>query len=480
MTITDSPTGNKVETIVGPRTAVIVLAAGAGTRMKSDLAKPLHPVAGLPMVEHVLRAGDAINPDSMVLLASPQVETHIGLLNRDDLTVVYAPPRGTGDAVRVALDAVPNAQLAIVLYADHPLLDEDTVKRLKEAGIQPGVKAAVLTCLVAEAASYGRIDRDEQQRPIRIVEFKKDDASARVGETEINLGMMALDATWARQVLAMIEPDPVSKEWLLTDLIENAVAGVKFDDPWPVVTVKGSTEVAMGVNDRIQLADVDSVLLDRIRRMHMRDGVTIRMPETVLIEADVVIGKDTTILPGTIIRRGATIGESCEIGPNTLIERSQLGNYVRVTMSVVRDSSIESNSDVGPFAHLRGGASIGPKVHIGNFAEIKNSRVEQGVKIGHVSYLGDAQVGEGTNIGAGTITANYDGKQKRFTSIGSGVFIGSDTMLVAPVTVGDGAVTGAGSVVTHDVPPGVTVMGVPARPRPAAEASDNGNEERNR
>ncbi len=211
--------------------------------------------------------------------------------------------------------------------------------------------------------------------------------------------------------------------------------------------------------------------------MHMREGVTIQLPETVLIEADVTIGKDTIILPGTIIRRGASIGEGCEIGPNSLIERSHIGDQVRVTMSIVRDSTIESNSDVGPFAHLRGGASIGSNVHIGNFAEIKNSTIQRGVKIGHVSYLGDAHVGEGTNVGAGTITANYDGKQKHFTQIGSGVFIGSDTMLVAPVTIGDGAVTGAGSVVTHDVPPGVTVMGVPARPRPAVEASDSGNEE---
>jgi bifunctional UDP-N-acetylglucosamine pyrophosphorylase/glucosamine-1-phosphate N-acetyltransferase len=476
VTITDSPTGNGVETI-GPKTAVIVLAAGAGTRMKSDLAKPLHAVAGLPMVEHVLRAGEAIKPDSIVLLASPQVESHIGLLDRDDLTVVYAPPRGTGDAVRVALEAASGAELAIVLYGDHPLLDEETVKRLKIAGLQPGIKAAVLTCLVADAASYGRIDRDGHQRPTRIVEFKNDDPAARTSETEINLGMMALDAAWAREELSSLEPDLESKEWLLTDLIERAVADANPDEPWPVATVQGSREVAMGVNDRSQLSDAESVVLDRIRRAHMREGVTIQMPETVLIESDVTIGKDTIILPGTILRRGASIGERCEIGPNALIERSRIGDQVRVTMSVVRDSTIASNSDVGPFAHLRGGASIGPNVHIGNFAEIKNSTIERGVKIGHVSYLGDAHIGEGANIGAGTITANYNGTHKQFTEIGSGAFIGSDTMLVAPVTVGDGAVTGAGSVVTRDVPPGVTVMGVPARPRPAVEAGESGKEE---
>ena len=374
MTITDSPTGNEAGTI-GPNTVVIVLAAGAGTRMKSDLAKPLHAVAGLPMVEHVLRAGEAINPDSIVLLASPQVESHIGLLDRDDLTVVFAPPRGTGDAVRVALEAVPDAELAIVLYADHPLLDKNTVQHLKTAGCQPGIKAVVLTCMVADAAEYGRIDRDKQGRPTRIVEYSINDAPHRIGEIEINLGMMALDAAWARDELASLAPDPEKKEWLLTDLIEIAVAYVEPGKSWPIVTVQGSHEVAMGVNDRGQLADAESVVIDRIRREHMREGVTIQLPETVLIEADVTIGKDTIILPGTIIRRGASIGEGCEIDPNSLIERSHIGDQVRVTMSIVRDSTIESNSDVGPFAHLRGGASIGSNVHIGNFAEIKNSTI---------------------------------------------------------------------------------------------------------
>ncbi len=265
MTITDSPTGNEAGTI-GPNTVVIVLAAGAGTRMKSDLAKPLHAVAGLPMVEHVLRAGEAINPDSIVLLASPQVESHIGLLDRDDLTVVFAPPRGTGDAVRVALEAVPDAELAIVLYADHPLLDKNTVQHLKTAGCQPGIKAVVLTCMVADAAEYGRIDRDKQGRPTRIVEYSINDAPHRIGETEINLGMMALDAAWARDELASLAPDPEKKEWLLTDLIEIAVASVEPGESWPIVTVQGSHEVAMGVNDRGQLADAESVVIDRIRR----------------------------------------------------------------------------------------------------------------------------------------------------------------------------------------------------------------------
>lgn len=448
--------------------------------MKSELAKPLHPVAGLPMVEHVLRAGDAICPDAIVLLASEQVKSHIGLLERSDLTVVYAPPRGTGDAVRVALEAAPDAELAIVLYADHPLLDDKTVMLLRAAGTRPGVKAVVLTRMVDDAAQYGRIDRDDRQQPMQIVEFDNDDPLARVGETEINLGMMALDATWARRELATLPIDAKKNELLLTDLIKIAARTAHVDEPWPVVTVQGSPEVAMGVNDREQLADAESVLIDRIRREHMKQGVTIHLPQTVLIEADVVIGADTSILPGTILRNGTQIGKGCEIGPNSLIERSQIGDHVRVTASVIRDSTVASNSDVGPFAHLRGGSSIASGVHIGNFAEIKNSTVEKGVKIGHVSYVGDAHIGERTNIGAGTITANYDGKQKHFTNIGSDAFIGSDTMLVAPVTIGDGARTGAGSVVTRDVAPGETVMGVPARPRPAAEASDNGKEEQNR
>lgn len=479
MTATDSPDGNSDEANP-PRSALIVLAAGAGTRMKSEMAKPLHPVAGLPMVEHVLRAGSAIDPDWNLLLASPQVESHLNLLNRDDLIVVYAPPRGTGDAVRVALDAVPAADRAVVLYADHPLLDGETVKSLASAGSQPGVRVAVLTCMVDDAGSYGRIDRDDQDRPARIVEKKDDRDDQRLGITEINLGMMALDARWARQELATLEPNPITGEWYLTDLIERAVQAADPASPWPVVTVPGSHEVAMGVNDRAQLADAEAVLLARIRRRHMLAGVTIQLPETVLIESDVVIGHDTTILPGTMLREGARIGSGCEIGPNTIIERSTIGDRVRVTSSVVRDAVIESDADVGPFAHIRGGTEIGRRVHIGNFAELNRSRIAPNVKIGHVSYLGDATVGEGTNIGAGTITANYDGKQKHPTEIGSGVFIGSDTMLVAPVSIGEGARTGAGAVVTRDVAPGDTVVGVPARPRPAAGTSSDGNEDRER
>jgi len=479
VTSTDGPGGNSDEAHP-PRTALIVLAAGAGTRMHSELAKPLHPVAGLPMVEHVLRAGSAIDPDWIVLLASPQVESHINLLKRDDLIVVYAPPRGTGDAVRVALDAVPDADRAVVLYADHPLLDGETVRNLSEAGSLPGVNVAVLTCLVDDAGSYGRIDRDDQHRPMRIIEKKDDRDDQRLGKTEINLGMMALDARWARQELANLKPNPMTGEWYLTDLIERAVQKADPTSPWPVVTVPGSDEVAMGVNDRAQLAEAEAVLFARTRRTLMMAGVTIRLPETVLIEADVVIGNDTTILPGTVLRSGTRIGSGCEIGPNSIIERSIIGDRVRVIASVMRDSVIESDSDVGPFAHIRGGTEVGSRVHIGNFAEINRSRIAPGVKIGHVSYLGDATVGEGTNIGAGTITANYDGKHKHHTEIGSGVFIGSDTMLVAPVSIGNGARTGAGAVVTRDVAPGETVVGVPARPRSAAGSSGDGNEDRER
>ena len=479
MTTTESPGGNSDEANL-PRTALIVLAAGAGTRMKSELAKPLHPVAGLPMVEHVLRAGRAIDPDWIVLLASPQVETHINLLNREDLIVVYAPPRGTGDAVRVALDAVPDADRAVVLYADHPLLDGETVQKLAEAGSQPGVRAAMLTYLVDDAGSYGRIDRDDKHRPTRIVEKKDDRDDQRLGETEINLGMMALDARWARQELAALEPNPITKEWYLTDLIERAVRSATPDSPWPVVTVPGSDEAAMGVNDRVQLAEAEAVLFARTRRELMLSGVTIQLPETVLVEDDVVVGHDTTILPGTQLRNGTRIGAGCDIGPNTIIQRSTIGDRVRVIASVVCDAVIDSDSDVGPFAHIRGGTEIASRVHIGNFAELNRSRIASGVKIGHVSYLGDATIGASTNIGAGTITANYDGKQKHQTEIGAGVFIGSDTMLVAPVSVGDGARTGAGAVVTRDVAPGDTVVGVPARPRSAAGTSNHGNEDRER
>jgi bifunctional UDP-N-acetylglucosamine pyrophosphorylase / glucosamine-1-phosphate N-acetyltransferase len=435
--------------------------------MASSLAKPLHPVAGKPMVSHVLDAAASIDPVATVLVVSPDLHDlpqRIGA-GPGVIAAVQDPPLGTGDAVRQALPATTGAAWLLVFFADHPRLDSATVQALLAGARDSRALVTVLTALLPDPAGYGRIDRDELGHVRRIVERKDDDPALRSGMVEINSGMMAIDARWAEQVLPALTPSPATGEYYLTELVEIACAdGPRPDGTWPVATVTADARVALGINDRVELAAADADLRQRIRERHMRDGVTIVGPETVFIDDGVSIGADTTILPFTVITGSTTIGTGCEIGPHAVLRDATIGDGVRVTATVVTRSSLADHSDAGPWSHVRGGSEIGEHAHVGNFAELKNTRLGAGAKSGHVSYLGDAEIGAGANIGAGTITANWDGVDKHRTVIGTDAFIGSDTILRAPVTVGDRARTGAGSVVTHDVPPGVTVVGVPARP----------------
>jgi bifunctional UDP-N-acetylglucosamine pyrophosphorylase/glucosamine-1-phosphate N-acetyltransferase len=270
---------------------------------------------------------------------------------------------------------------------------------------------------------------------------------------------------WVSAALNELEPNPMSQEIYLTDLVESAIStvGVQYDH-WPVVTVDADLAEVQGVNDRVELSRADEIVRAQIRRRHMLNGVTILAPESVLIDDDVVIGQDTTILPSTMLRGTTSVGTGCTLGPQTTLLNATLGNNVVVRSSTIANSSVGDDSDVGPYAHLRGETAVGDHVHIGNYAEMKRAVIDSHVKVGHVSYLGDIHVGSRTNIGAGTITGNFDGKSKHHTEIGTDVFIGSDTMLVAPVTIESGASTGAGAVVTRNVAAGTTVVGVPARP----------------
>ena len=442
-----------------------MLAAGQGTRMRSELPKPLHPVAGLPMISHVLAAVATVAPVDTVFVVSPELAGLPGRLGLGDrvVAVVQEPPLGTGDALRCGLQAVGDVDVVLVVFADHPLLDGETVRRLRDA-MGGGVLVALLAVAVADGG-YGRLDRDEQGRLLRIVERKDDDPARRVSGFEGNSGMMALDARWARRAVERLGPSPATGEYYLTELVELAAQeGRTASDAWPITSVEGDPRVALGVNDRAELAQADAVLRADIRARLLAAGVSLVGPETVFVDAGVEIGPDTTILPFSVITGTTTIGSGCTVGPHAVIRRSRLGDRVSVESSTIEDSEIGDGSDVGPYAHLRGGTVVAAGVHIGNFAEIKNGRLETGVKVGHVSYLGDCAVGEATNIGAGTITANYDGRHKHRTEIGPHAFIGSDTILRAPVRVGAGARTGAGSVVTKDVAAGATVVGVPARP----------------
>jgi bifunctional UDP-N-acetylglucosamine pyrophosphorylase/glucosamine-1-phosphate N-acetyltransferase len=445
---------------------LVVLAAGAGTRMRSKLPKPLHALAGLPMIAHVLRAGAGARPESTTVVTSPAAPGIAeAISSQSNINVVtQESPKGTGDALLNALHAIDGCSHILVLFADHPLLTKETVTDLVDGARESGALVTILTCLLPDAKGYGRIERDQLDRPIRIVEQKDDLPEARTGETEINSGMMVLNAAWARRTLPSIQPSETTGECYLTDLVSAAVSEASENQsPWPVATVAAPIEVALGINDRIQLAEAESFLRDRIKRRHMLAGVTIREPHTVVIDDEVEIGQDTIILPNSMILGTSTIGADCVIGPGVVISNARIADRVTIRSSTITDSTIGEESDVGPYSHLRNGARIGPRVHIGNFGEIKNATIDENAKVGHFSYIGDAHVGTSTNVGAGTVTCNFDGVNKHHTEIGANVFVGSDSMLIAPITVGDGVVIGAGSVVTKDVPAGATVVGVPAR-----------------
>ncbi|MDF3014917.1 MAG: UDP-N-acetylglucosamine pyrophosphorylase [Thermomicrobiales bacterium] len=447
------------------RVGLVVLAAGAGTRMRSLLPKPLHTVAGIPMVARVLRAGEGARPDARILVVASQTADLAGRLEDPGgiVTVVQDPPLGTGDAVKRALTVLPEVDRLVVLYSDHPLLEPSTVAKLLAELRASGAKLAILTSILEDPAGYGRIVRDANRRPVGIAERRDDDAGLRIGPTEINSGLMALDAGWARRALDQIHPSDATRELYLTDLVSIAVAAAQDDEPWPVTAVAGEPDDALGVNDRADLAHAEARAWERKRRRLLCEGVTMRLPETIVIDEDVRVGADTVILPNTQLSGATVIGSGCVIGPSAVIVNSRLGDRVIVRSSTVENSAIADDADVGPYSHVRAGSEIGPRAHVGNFAEIKNARLALGVKVGHFSYIGDAAVGEETNIGAGTVTANFDGARKHRTDIGARAFIGSDTILRAPISIGDDARTGAGSVVTKDVPDGATVVGVPAR-----------------
>lgn len=448
------------------RVAVAVLAAGHGTRMKSRSPKHVHPVGGVPLVERIIRAGLSVDPDRLLAVVSPGMVEMPAILDMEGLfeTVVQDPPRGTADAVRTALDAAPDADYLVSLLGDNPLLTGEMVGHLLDHAIATGANITILSCWLDEARSYGRIDRNDIGQVTRIVEAKNDNPAHRDGRIEINSGIMVLRAGWAREALQRLPVDAVTKEYLLTDLVEMAAAEHRPGESWPITTVEAPPEVSIGVNDRVQQAEADTIVREQVRRRLMAAGVTMVGPETIFIDEDVQIGPDTVLLPGTVILGRTTIGSGCRIGPHSVLDHAEIGDNVTIRSSTIEHSRMESGSDAGPYAHIRGGSVVGEGVHIGNYAELKNTVMGRGAKSGHFSYLGDATIGERVNIGAGSITANYDGERKNATVIEDGAFIGSDTILVAPVTVEAAARTGAGSVVTKDVAAGSTVVGIPARP----------------
>lgn len=438
----------------------VILAAGQGTRMKSKLAKVLHPVAGKPMVEYAVDAAKFAGVEKTVVVIGHQGEQVRALLGARVQFAEQPVQRGTGDAVKCARETLEQqAAHVLVFYADMPLLEPETIRALVEKHLATNATLTMLTLVVEnDTMNFGRIVRDANGNAVRIVE-EVEATPTQLAIKEINPGVYCFNAQWLWENLAQVKPSPKKGEYYLTDVVEMAVAqNARIETE----TIYDAAQ-CVGVNTRVQLARAEKIMRERIRERVMLNGATLIDPETTFIDADVEIGQDTTIFPNTYLQGKTRIGADCSIGPNAIIVDSVIGDVCTVGPSVIEVATLEDHVAMGPFCHLRAGAYLSRHVHLGNYAEVKKSRLGEGVHMGHFSYMGDADVGAHTNIAAGTITCNYDGKNKHRTIIGENVFIGSDSMLVAPLTIGDNARTGAGAVVTKDIPADSLAVGVPAR-----------------
>lgn len=440
--------------------AGIILAAGQGTRMKSQLPKPLHSVCGQAMLWHVARAMRRGGIEELTLVVAPAHEQDTRFassLGEPGTLVVQAEPDGTAGAVLAAERAVQNANRVIVGYADTPLIRSESISRLRDTLLGTDATVVVLTSPEPPTPGLGRVKRDNAGGVQAIVEERDADAETR-RIREVNTGWYAIDAEWLWGALKEIQP-AVSGERYLTEIVRIAVETGRRVESVAVA----NPEEATGVNDRIQLAAAERSMRARIRRRWMSEGVTLVDPDTVYIDAEVHFEQDVTVYPNTHLRGRCRIGRWSEIGPNAILADTVVGERSQIVASHCEDAVVEDGVSVGPFSRLRPGARLENDVHVGNYAEIKNSIVGSHSRIGHFSYVGDSTLGQRVNIGAGTVTANFDGTQKHATVIGDDCFVGSGSMLIAPVTLGARARTGAGSVVTRDVAPNVTVKGVPAR-----------------
>ncbi len=427
--------------------------------MNSRTPKALHQVCGKPMAAIVSETVRAAGYGPIVVVVPDASSAIVETLGESFTYAFQSEPLGTADALLRASDAVGSHDNVLVINADVPLIQVGTLDDLGKAHIRSEAVVTMLTATVDDPAGLGRVVRDSAGMATSVVEHSEAD-EATLLVREINAGVYCFRSDWLWDNLPRIQMSR-SGEIYLTDLIGKAasseyeVATLGLSDP----------NEARGVNDRVELSDAESIVRERIREKWMRSGVSMQDPQSVYIDWDVEIGADTIIRPNTHIRGATLVGAECEIGPNSIIEHSTLGDRVKVIASVIEEATLESNVDVGPFSHIRPGTYIESEVHIGNFAEVKNSRLGRGTKSGHFSYIGDAQVGSNVNFGAGAVTCNFDGQSKHGTVIGDDVFIGSDTMMVAPVTIGDRSYTSAGSVVNKSVPPDSGAIGAPARIR---------------
>jgi bifunctional UDP-N-acetylglucosamine pyrophosphorylase / glucosamine-1-phosphate N-acetyltransferase len=438
--------------------AAVVLAAGQGTRMNSRTPKVLHKLAGHPLVEYPLRAAHAVTGATPVMVVGVGADAVMAAFEERARYVLQAEQLGTGHALAQARAVLEGqCEAVLVTYADMPLLREATLRALAEAQAANPGPFTLLSVHSAGPRDFGRVLRDADGRVAGVVEAIQA-TPEQYALTEVNVGAYCFDAAWLWQALPQLPLSPKG-EYYLTDLVALAVAeGGRVGS----VTTADESE-AIGINTRVQLAAAETALRRRLNERWMLAGVTLVDPATTYIDPDAQLGADTIVLPNTHIEGHCVIAGGCVLGPNTILRDTTVGAGSRVEASVLEGALLAEDVRVGPFAHLRAGARLERGVHMGNFGEVKNATLGPGVKMGHFSYIGDSDIGTEANIGAGTITCNFDGYKKHHTTVGDHAFIGSDTLLVAPVTVGENARTGAGAVVTKNVPPDTLAVGVPAR-----------------
>jgi len=435
----------------------VILAAGMSKRMKSAKPKVIHTLLGKPMLFYSIQAAQSVCDITPVVVVGHAAEEVKKNTTQPVTFVLQNEQLGTAHAVLMAEESLKEkADLVVITSADMPLVTDSTLKMLKQLQMSNSGHLSLVSIKGDRSRGFGRIIRDETGKVLRIVEEKVATAEELL-VNEYNAGIYCVASDWLWTALHRVQKSRVG-EYYLTDLLELAVSeGEKvqvltLDDP----------EEAIGVNNRIHFAEVEKIMRKRVNEELMLSGVTMIDPERISIEPGIEIGQDTIIYPDTYIKGNTTIGKNCEIGPETIIQDSTIGDDCTILKSVLEGAVLEDHVEMGPFCRLRKGAHLGSHVHMGNFGEVKQSHLGDGTKMGHFSYIGDAEIGEDVNIGAGTITCNYDGERKNKTVIGAGTFIGSDTMLVAPLTIGKNAVTGAGAVVTKNVNDGEKVVGVPA------------------
>jgi bifunctional UDP-N-acetylglucosamine pyrophosphorylase/glucosamine-1-phosphate N-acetyltransferase len=458
---------------------VVILAAGEGTRMKSQLPKVLHSIAGRTLLGHVLAAVDSLSPNQVRVVVGSgreKVEAHLAEIAPKATTVFQEKRGGTGHAAQLALAEIKATGTILILAGDTPMLTGDSLAQLVQGHEAGGFTASVLTAEHPEPTGYGRIIRGDDGSLLRIVEERDADDFEKAIE-EINSGVYVFDAAKLSSALGKLKNDNSQGELYLTDVLEilrnegGKIAAVCIED---------FTEL-LGVNDRVQLAEAEAFLRDRINENLMLSGVTIIDPLNTWVSVESTIAQDVTLLPGTVIGGKSTIASGAIIGPRTMLIDCTVASGAQVKESHATGATIGENANVGPYTYLRPGTNLAANTRVGAFVEMKNSTLGEGSKVPHLSYVGDATIGEGTNIGAATIFVNYDGVEKHHTTIGDQVRIGSDSMLVAPVTIGDGAYTAAGSVITEDVPAGAmgvgrakqrNVLGWVLRKRPGTKSAE--------